>query len=93
MSQANNLEHHKFSDFKKARDFVIGQGFKYSEGKPISMGEGYEHIFIYEYPHKTDLNKTCRLADLQNIQKKVQPEDNIPVLFDFFQVSIQTLKN
>lgn len=90
MNQSNNLEHYKFPDFKKAKDFVISQGFNYSEGKLICMGEGYEHIFVYEYTHKTDSNKKCRMADLQYVQRKPKTNEEIPVLFDFFQVSIQT---
>jgi hypothetical protein len=89
MIQESNIENHKFDDFKKAKQFVIDQGFSYWSGKPIVLGEGFEHIFMYEYQHKHDINKVCRMVDLQNVQLKPKDSDNMPVLLDFFQVSIK----
>lgn len=80
----------QFKDYQKAKEFVSNQGFLYSEGKPISMGDGYEHIFIYEYKHKYDSTKICRMADLRGVQLK-KSNKTIPEFLDYFQVTIKEI--
>ncbi len=80
----------QFKEYEKAKDFVCSQGFLYSEGKPISMGDGYEHIFIYEYTHKYDSKKICRMADLRGVQLKNSTK-TISEFLDYFQVTIKEI--
>lgn len=80
-----------FAKYEDAKAYVQKQGFDFWRGQVVSMGEGYEHIFIFEYPHKLDLNKVCRMADFRCAQRKVQPGDQLPRLMNFIQVSVKQL--
>lgn len=86
-----NYINETFLEYEKARDYIISKGFDYWNGEtPVTMGEGYEHIFIYEYKHKTE-PVICRLADLRWEQRKVKDKDRIPKLIGFIQVSIKEI--
>ncbi len=78
-----------FQEYNKAKEYVLRQGFEYWRGKPISMGEGYEHIFISEFNHKDNSNLVCRMADLRFEQYKRQSENELPRIIGFVQVSIK----
>jgi len=81
-----------FTFYHDARAYIMNQGFDYFGGIPINMGEGYEHIFIYEYRHKTKLT-ICRMADLRMSMRKLKDTDTIPDLIDFIQVSIKNIND
>lgn len=83
----------KFQDYDKAKEYVIRQGFDYYRPLPISMGEGYEHICILEYNHKTNPESVCRIADLRFEQYKRKTEDEMPRIIGFVQVSIKEQEN
>lgn len=84
-----------FLDWDSVRSFVLDQGFDYWKGIPIKMGDGYEHIFVYEYPHKDNCfnspSRFCRAADLRwecRKPKPGEPEKTVPDLIGFIQVSL-----
>jgi hypothetical protein len=73
----------------KAEQYLAEQNFKLP-GKFIDMGEGYEHIWMWEYQHKYDAGKIARLADLRFAQRKVKDEDTIPNIIGTIQITIKT---
>ena len=79
-----------FTEYADARNYIIGKGFEYWKGKHISMGEGYEHIFVFEYKHKYE-QTICRMADLRWEQRKIKDKDRIPDIIGFIQVSIKEI--
>lgn len=79
-----------FQDYQKAKEYIWDQGFIFFKERFINMGEGYEHIFVSEYPHKYE-NKVCRMADLRWEQYKIQPGDTVPRIIGFIQVSIKDI--
>lgn len=92
MMGVENYINKTFTVYSEARSYILDQGFDYFKGVPIKMDEGYEHIFIFEYKHKTDPT-ICRMADLRAIMRKVKDGDRIPNLIDFIQVSIKNIAN
>ena len=78
----------RFIDYKDARSYVQEQGFDYFKGKYINIGEGYEHIFIEEFKHKTN-ESLCRVADLRFETYKRKNENDLPQIIGFIQVSIK----
>ncbi len=86
----SNIQLLKFDDTQKARKFLRDSNFDVSKEKWLPMEEGFEYIFLFEYPHKYDSQKIARMCDLVGIQRKLREGESIPQLFDFVQVAIKT---
>lgn len=84
----HTIESKPFKDTESAMFFVRENNFDIQTEKHIAMDEGYEHVFIFEYQHKYDKTKVCRVCDLVSVQRKCS-DNRIPQLFGFVQVSIK----
>jgi len=78
-----------FEKMEDANSCLCRQGFAYWTGKHVDMGEGFEHVFVFEYDHKYDPTLVCRIADLRSAQYKAQPGDRLPRIVGFVQVSVK----
>lgn len=80
-----------FPEMAQAKKYIIDKGFNLFSETFVNMGEGFEHIFTWDYKHKYE-NTICRLCDLRWAQRKVKDEDRIPHIIGFIQVSIKDIE-
>lgn len=85
-----NCINETFTRISDARKYIIDKGFNLFTETFVNMGEGFEHIFTWDYKHKYD-NTICRMCDLRWAQRKVKNTDRIPQLIGFIQVSIKEI--
>lgn len=80
-----------FDEMAQAKKYIVDKGFELFTETFVDMGEGFEHIWAWDYRHRYDLT-ICRLCDLRWAQRKVKDTDRIPKLIGFIQVSIKEIK-
>ena len=76
----------KHESIASAESSARAHGYDITKGSFIDMGEGYEHIWVWEYIHP-HANKKCRIADLRWAQYKIKDGDTIPRIVGFVQLS------
>lgn len=86
-----NYINETFTEIAEAKKYIAGKGFELFTETFVNMGEGFEHIFTWDYKHKYD-NTICRMCDLRWSQRKVKDTDRIPKLIGFIQVSIKEME-
>lgn len=87
-----NYINETFTEIAQAKKYIIDRGFELFSETFVDMGEGFEHIFTWDYRHRYDLT-ICRMCDLRWAQRKVKDTDRIPTLIGFIQVSIKPIDN
>lgn len=78
--------HRTFETITGAEGVAQIYGYDIQSAKFIDMGDGYEHIWVWEYKHK-HTSSLCRIADLRSAQYKVKEGDRIPNIIGFVQLS------
>ena len=78
----------QFEDTLKAEDYLKDKGFDIINKKIISFGEGYEHIFCWEFMNKYNKD-IARIADLRCCKRKKGNLSN--ALFKHVQVAIKNI--
>jgi len=75
-----------FETISGAESTANTYGYDIKHPEFINMGEGYEHVWVWEYKHKFT-SSLCRIADLRSVQRKVKEGDRIPNIIGFVQLS------
>lgn len=85
-----NCINETFTEMSEARRYMISRGFNMFSETFVNMGEGFEHIWTWDYNHKTE-DRICRLCDMRWAQRKAKDADRIPQIVGFIQVSIKEI--